>query len=157
LTALDLLTVTCGTRERWLMSRILQKLFATRVKLPSGRNTRILRMNRKNVADLRAALPFFKTDLDASSWLANCLATNDKGERLSGISASDEAELVSAIFRTHGRIYGVPLFARLDEFNLPKTRSDAASDSSILEFLDRYVASEDCFAEAALLGYRCNP
>jgi hypothetical protein len=133
--------------------RIIRKLFAARLKLSSGRNVVISRIAGRNIARLRAMLPYLKTDADASSWLISCLVTNEKGEKLFGLTVSDKAELETAILRMHRRMYGVPLFGRPSETAASQTRSDAAS-LSVLEFADRYVASEEYFSNAILLAYR---
>lgn len=136
------------------LSRIIRKLFAAQLKLPSGRSVIISRLTGRSIARLRAILPYLKTDADASSWLISCLVTNEKGERLFGLSVSDKTELEIAILRMHRRMYGVPLFGRPSETAVPQTKSDTASDLSVLEFVDRYVASEGYFSNAILLAYR---
>jgi hypothetical protein len=128
-----------------------------RLKLPSGRDALISRMTERDTARLRTALPDLTTEADARAWLVQRLATDRKGERLSGLSASDEAEVLGAILRMHERIYGVPLFGRPERATAPKTRSDAASAPRVLEFVDRYVASRECFSDAILLASQSGP
>jgi hypothetical protein len=80
--------------------------------------------------------------------------TNEKDERLFGLTLSDKTELENAILRMHRKMYGVPLFGKPSQTAAPQARSNAASDLSILEFADRYVASEEYFANAILLACR---